>query len=134
MPIYLLDTNIIIDVLNGKHNRAALLDDLIAQGGLLASCPITVSEIYAGIRPKEVARTEHLLARLEYYDISKSTAKRAGLLKRDYSKRGQSLTLADTLIAAVCLENDLVLITENQKHFPMPELQSYPLAARSKAA
>ena len=54
-------------------------------------------------------------------------AKRAGLLKRDYSKKGLTLSLPDTTIAAVALEYNLILITDNVKHYLMPQLKLYPL-------
>lgn len=55
-------------------------------------------------------------------------AKRAGLLKRDYSKKGQTLSLPDTTIATVPLEYNLMLITDYVKHYPMPQLKLYLLA------
>jgi len=127
MTTYLLDTSVIIDVLNGKRNRDALLKGLLSQGDLLACCAVNVSEVYAGMRPKEEAKTEALLQSLEYYEISWNMAKQAGLLKRDYSKKGQTLSLPDTIIAAVALEYNLTLITDNVKHYPMPQLKLYPL-------
>ena len=81
-----------------------------------------------------MVKTEQFLERLAYYEITRDIAKQAGLLKRDYSKQGHTLTLADTLIAAVCIENDLVLITDNRKHFPMPELRQYPLPVHKRVA
>ena len=128
MTTYLLDTSVIIDVLNGKHNRDALLKGLLSQGDLLACCAVNVSEVYAGMRPKEETKTEALLQSLDYYEINWEVAKRAGLLKRDYSKKGQTLSLPDTTIAAVALEYNLTLITDNVKHYPMPQLKLYPLA------
>ena len=127
MTTYLLDTSIIIDVLNGKRERGKLLQDLLTQGDLLACCPVNVSEIYAGMRPKEEAATETFLQSLDFYEITWNVAKLAGLLKRDYSKKGQTLSLPDTTIAAVALEYNLTLITDNIKHYPMPELKLYPL-------
>lgn len=53
MAIFLLDTNVIIDALNGKKDRNPFLLGLIDQGHLLACCPINVAEVYAGVRPKE---------------------------------------------------------------------------------
>jgi predicted nucleic acid-binding protein len=35
--------------------------------------------------------------------------------------------LADVTIAAVAIGNNLAVVTDNQKHFPMPELQLVPL-------
>jgi Predicted nucleic acid-binding protein, contains PIN domain len=128
MTTYLLDTSVIIDVLNGKRDREALLKGLLSQGDLLACCAINVSEVYAGMRPKEEAKTEALLQSLDYYEINWEAAKRAGLLKRDYSKKGQTLSLTDTTIAAVALEYNLTLITDNVKHYPMPQLKLYSLS------
>jgi predicted nucleic acid-binding protein len=127
MTTYLLDTSVIIDVLNGKRDRGALLKGLLSQGDLLACCAVNVSEVYAGMRPKEEMKTEALLQSLDYYEINWEVAKRAGLLKRDYSKKGQTLSLPDTTIAAVALEYNLTLITDNVKHYPMPQLKLYPL-------
>ena len=90
MTTYLLDTSVIIDVLNGKRDREALLKGLLSQGDMLACCAVNISEVYAGMRPKEEAKTEALLQSLDYYEINWEVAKRAGLLKRDYSKKGQT--------------------------------------------
>lgn len=128
MTTYLLDTSVLIDVLNGKHNRNALLKGLLSQGDMLACCAVNVSEVYAGMRPKEESRTEQLLQSLEYFEISWEVARLAGLLKRDYSKKGQTLSLSDTTIAAVALSYNLTLITDNVKHYPMPQLRLYSLA------
>jgi predicted nucleic acid-binding protein len=131
MTTYLLDTSVIIDVLNGKRNRDQFLKGLLSQGDMLACCAVNVSEVYAGMRPKEESRTEALLQSLEYYDITWDVARLAGLLKRDYSKKGQTLSLSDTKIAAVALEYNLTLITDNVKHYPMPKLKLYPVPERS---
>ncbi len=127
MPTYLLDTSVIIDDLNDKQGRRALLLDLLNQGHLLACCPINVSEIYAGLRPKEETATEEFLRSLQYYDITWPIARLAGLLKRDYSRKGKTLTISDSTIAAVALHHKLTLITDNVRDFLMKELVVYPL-------
>lgn len=130
MPAYLLDSDIIIDVLNNKHGRSAILRKLLEQGQLLACCEVSVAEVYAGLQPTEEARTEELLQSLEYYAVTWGIARRAGLLKRDWARKGVTLSIADILIAAVALEYNLTLITANLKHYPMSDLQLYPLAKR----
>jgi predicted nucleic acid-binding protein len=127
MSIYLLDTNVIIDILNDKKGRRALLLDLLNQGHVLACCPINVSEVYAGLRPREEAATEEFLQSLQYFDITWPIARRAGLLKRDYSQKGKTLTISDATIAAVALQHKVTLITANVRDFPMKELAIYPL-------
>src|SRR4051794_23697414 len=127
MAIYLLDTSVIIDLLNGKRNRPNLLTELIHQGNLLACCPINVTEIYAGLRASEEERTERFLKTLHYYPITWDIACLAGILKRDHSKKGKTIGLADATIAAVAITHHLPLLTDNVKDFTMKGLQLYPL-------
>ena len=127
MATYLLDTSVIIDALLGKRGRAVLLQELLRQGHLLACCPINVAEIYAGMRPKEETPTAQFLKSLQYYEVSWEVARRAGLLKGDYARRGLTLSLADAMIAAVALTHGLPLLTDNVKHFPLKDLELYPL-------
>lgn len=57
MATFLLDTSVIID-LNNKRNRPNLLLGLVRSGHVLACCPINVTEVYAGLRPREETATE----------------------------------------------------------------------------
>ena len=127
MATYLLDTSVIVDALNGKRGRRDLLLDLLRQGHLLACCPINVAEVYAGMRPREAKATEEFLKSLDYYHITWPVARLAGLLRRDHARKGLTLTLADTMIAAVAIVHDLGLMTDNTKDFPMKGLDLYPL-------
>ena len=104
-----------------------MLLDLLNQGHVLACCPINVSEVYAGLRPKEETATEEFLQSLQYFDITWPIARRAGLLKRDYSQKGKTLTISDATIAAVALQHKVTLITANVRDFPMKELTIYSL-------
>jgi predicted nucleic acid-binding protein len=127
MATFLLDTNVIIDAINEKKNRNLSLLDLAEQGHTLACCPINVAEVYAGLRPKEEQRTAALLHSLQLYPITFPVAELAGRLKRDYSRKGKTLTIPDTIIAAVALHYRLTFITDNTKDFPMVDLSFYSL-------
>lgn len=127
MAIFLLDTNVIVDALNGKRDRNAFLLGLIDQGHLLACCPINVAEVYAGVRPKEELRTTALLSSMQLFPITFSVAELAGRLKQSHGRKGKTLSLPDTIVAAVAIHNRLTLITDNFKDFPMKELSLYPL-------
>ena len=124
---YLLDSSVIIDALNNRNDRPRLLGELAEQDILLACCPINVTEVYMGLRAGEEVKTERLLRSLEFYSVTWEAAQLAGDLFRPWRRRGQTLALADATIAAVALTNKLVLMTDNQKHFPMPELHIVPL-------
>jgi len=122
MATYLLDTNIIIDALHGRKNGNLALVDLAEQGHTLACCCVNVAEVYAGLRSKEEARTADLLGSLEFYPIGFPVAELAGRLRRDYGRKGKTLSIPDTMIAAVALHYRLALITDNPKDFPMSDL------------
>lgn len=124
----LLDSSILIDILNAKRGRRELIEKLVDGGVELACCPITITEIYSGMKPGEEARTERLLRSLRFYPISWEVARKAGELQCFWRGRGRTLSLPDMTIAAVALANNLTLVTANAKDFPMPELAIYPLA------
>ena len=127
MAVYLLDTSVIIDVLNQKRNRSQLLESLILQGDLLGCCSVNITEVYAGMRDHERGKTDLLLNSLDYYEVTREIASTAGLLKRDWAKKGFTLTYTDVTIAAVAIMHNMTLITDNTKHFPMPNITFYPL-------
>ena len=127
MATYLLDTSVIIDALNGKQNRDQLFKELLQQGHLLACCSINVTEVYAGLRSQEETRTRELLESLQYFPIVWPVARLAGLLKRDYGRKGITLATTDATIAALTIHHQLTLLTDNLKHYPMKELSLFPL-------
>ncbi len=104
-----------------------MLQQLLEQDHILGCCAINISEVYAGMRKGEEARTAEFLDSLEFLPITRDVARRAGLVRRDFAIRGTSLSLADTIIAAVALSNHCTLITDNIKDFPSDELTLYPL-------
>ena len=127
MATFLLDTSVIIDAINNKKDRRQFLRDLLIAGNSLACCAINVTEIYAGIRPAEEANTAAFVSSLNYYPITFPAARLAGELKRDFGKKGITLSVSDTVIAAVAIHYQLALITDNTKDFPMKELNLHPL-------
>jgi predicted nucleic acid-binding protein len=123
MAGYLLDTSVIIDTLNGKRDRKGLLERLLRQGHSLACCAINVAEVYAGMRPHEAETTGALLRSLDYYETSWQVAKEAGEIKFRHARRGRTLSIADTILAAVAINNGLTLITDKVRDFQIPALE-----------
>lgn len=124
---YLLDTSVIVDVLNERRERGALVEGKLQQGHSLACCSINVTEVFAGMLPHEEVRTEEFLRSLEYFEVSWEAARLGGLVKNSWARQGITLPLTDVTIAAVALVNGLILLTDNLRHFPMPDLQLEPL-------
>lgn len=123
----LLDTSVLIDVLRRRRGRRELLAELARAGHVLATTSLNVAEVYAGMRLAEEPQTETFLDGLDCYDLTRNAGQLAGKLKNEWGRKGRTLTIADTIIAAVALENRCVLMTDNRKDFPMPDLKCYPL-------
>ena len=126
-PTYLLDSSVVIDILNAKRGRRDLARQLVNDGATLASCPIPITEVYAGLRRGEETKTDLFLKSLKFFPVTWEVSKMAGDLLSDWRQRGRTLSLPDVTIAAVALSFELLLITSNEKDFPMPELRRFPL-------
>jgi predicted nucleic acid-binding protein len=129
----LLDSSVIIDAINDRNHRGKLLEGLLAEGILLACCPINVTEVSMGMRPNEAAKTEAFLVSLEFYPISFEAAQYAGALYREWRQKGRTIALPDLTIAAVAITNGLQLATDNPKDFPMSDLRIHPLPRDASA-
>ena len=133
MAIILLDSSIMFDHLNGRYGRTQFLDQLIQHGHVLACCQVNITEVYAGLRPGEEAKTEAFIDSLEFLPVTPVIARQAGLLRRDWRAKGQTLSYTDVTIAAVALANGAPLLTDNQKHFPEEGLELWPLPPHGEA-
>jgi predicted nucleic acid-binding protein len=92
--IILLDTNVIVDALNARAGSRVFLQAQLNAGHTLACCAITTAEVYAGMRKHEAMATGEFLDQLAYYESTRAIARRAGHLKADWARKGQSQTLS----------------------------------------
>lgn len=123
----LLDTSVLIDALRARRGRRAWLAEMLRNGHGLETSALNVAEVYAGMRPEEEAKTKVFLGSLHCHAITADVGERAGIFKGEWGRRGRTLTLADTIVAAVAMEQSCVLATDNRKDFPMIEVRLYDL-------
>ncbi len=123
----LLDTSVLIDVLRRRGQRREFVSELARAGHVLSTTTLNVAEVYAGMRAGEEPDAEALFVGLHLYELSGRSARLAGKLKNTWSRKGRTLTLADAIVAAIAIEHECQLLTDNQKDFPMPEIQLFPL-------
>lgn len=113
---YLIDTDVIINHLKVGSNK---LNTIINRTDMVYISVITEYELYRGIHNDE--ERNMLRTKLKFFrkiDINSDICIKASeYIKNDHIK--QSLGLADLLIGATCNINDLVLVTNNIKHFKM---------------
>jgi predicted nucleic acid-binding protein len=120
----LLDSDVIFAWLRGYDPFAELIPELISKANLLAWTPVSVAEIYAGVRRGEEGQVENLFFVLETLPLSAEIGKKAGGYLRAYSK-SHGVELGDALIAGAAHVHDMRLWTLNKKHYPMKDIQFY---------
>jgi predicted nucleic acid-binding protein len=93
-----------------------------------------VAELFAGLATQaEVSKARaDLLDTIVYVATSESAAELAGSLQHQYKKKGITLSLTDVMIAAVAMSEGHTLVTDNVRHFPMPELSLMTAPASQK--
>ena len=113
---YLVDSDIIVDLTRSSVSAADYLDSL--EGGWAIST-ITCLEILVGARTqRETIDLDVVLSGYRAIPPNEDIARRAHYLVKTYARSHGLLTL-DSLIAATALEEGLILVSKNRKHFQM---------------
>jgi len=117
----LLDTTVLIDALRGlpTAERVRRLRDTAEVPWI---CAVNMEEVMRGAGGDEEASTLRFLGGMHMAPLGRAEGIRAGRWRRDYARRGVTLSQADCLIAAAAVGIGARLATGNPKHFPMPEL------------
>jgi len=130
MSRFLLDSDVIIWHLRGRHEATEMIRKL--QNFSLPGCSaVSVFEVQMGVKRGEEEATLRFLKALKIFDINWEVADRSAQLVREYKSKGQTLGVAEALIAGTCLYHDFTLVTYNRKHYPIAELNIYPVLSLS---
>lgn len=113
MGKYLVDTTVLIDHLRGRKTAT----DFIDKTERLKTSFVVIGELFQGLKNKqELKRVEKLVSLFEIgWGQEKVMILAIDLLKQHSLKQG--IGLIDSMIAATALMNDLILVTDNVKHF-----------------
>lgn len=129
MPaLTLVDTDIIIDSGRGIAEAVNCLNN-IKTTSALSICVITQMELIVGCRNKTELRTlGNFLKKFQIVPLDSSISNQAVELLRKY-RLSHGLLVADSLIAATAISQNLPFVTKNQKHYKFIDglnLLSYP--------
>ena len=120
---YMLDTNILVYVLNARPHHQAVLDrfDHEAPRDMMVSS-ITLAELRFGIEKsgqRETSRRvlQHVLNALNVAPFDAKAAETYGSVRASLEAEGKPIGPLDTLIAAHALSLDLTLVTNNVREF-----------------
>ena len=131
---YLLDTNIISELISIKPNQSVIdfLSSIDENDTYLSV--ITIGEIKAGIENVKSLDKKEKLAKWLYEELLKRFENRIididvnvmitwAKISQNLKNIGKPLPIMDLLIASSCIYNEFVLVTRNEKDFKNLELK-----------
>ena len=122
MKACLIDTDVLIDHLRGEEKARRFFKESISQEASLYYSVISKAEIYSGIMPDEEERVSLLFRSLNEVPIDGKLAEDAGRYRKAFLA-SHKLLLPDALVAASAKRAGAALVTLNQKHYPMRDVE-----------
>jgi predicted nucleic acid-binding protein len=111
------DTDVLIDFLAGRDPGAELVTAELNRGDLRTTS-VTRFELLAGARTTRQENTiRELLAAVPALALDEEAADRAAQIQRGLQSSGESIGMADSLIAGIVLSHGATLLTRNRRHF-----------------
>ena len=116
----ILDTDILVNILR-KKNRGAQWKDFLKDKSI-AFTTITAFELFLGAelskkRDQNMKAIQSLVQQFPVLPLSIKSAYLAGSIFSDLQKKGQMIELNDIYIAAITLEHNAELATDNINHY-----------------
>lgn len=132
MDKVLIDTDIFSEILKGVNQRvAANASAYHAHFGFYTICTITVLEIVKGWhklkREDKIQQFFVEIIETEVLTMQLAEAELAGRIYADLERTGQPIGLADAMIAAIAIQQNLILISGNLSHYQRIQTLGYNL-------
>ena len=122
MPLTIIDSTVLIDVLRGREPAIRFLSES-AESGPLSSSVVVRAELWRGASPAQNDAVRELVDRFRWLDVTGPIADLAGRLGHQFGLTHR-IGLADLVLAATAIELGGTVATSNIRHFPMfPGLQ-----------
>jgi len=120
MPRYLLDTNMVGDLVNDPHGRVAGAIERIGESAICTSI-IVAAELHFGAAKRKSRRLmtqiETALTHLDIQPFAVPADRIYGELRADLERKGRPIGPNDLLIAAHALALGCALVTDNEREF-----------------
>jgi predicted nucleic acid-binding protein len=111
------DTDVMIDYLRGFAPVADRVELELRHG--LATTAVSAFELWTGSlgSNRRERAVEALLGAMRILPLDPASAKTGAAVRDLLRKRGRTASMADALIAGICIENAGILLTRNRAHF-----------------
>jgi tRNA(fMet)-specific endonuclease VapC len=127
---YLLDTNVLSEVMKKRPDEGVMRRLRSERPSDLVTSVVCVSELrYGAARVSDTVTlwdriAREVLSTIEALPLGAAEALRAGDVLADLEARGEPIGIEDVWIAATAMENRLIVVTRNLRHFErVPELK-----------
>jgi tRNA(fMet)-specific endonuclease VapC len=114
---YAIDTSILVDHLRDYAPAVDLVRRLVEEEAELVSSFVIRTELLAGMRRGEEARTHKLLSVIDWEAVDEEASDAAGALGRRHLPGNAGIDTPDLCLAEVALRSGAELLTMNVKHF-----------------
>lgn len=112
-----LDTTMLIGYLKGREPIASAVEKAVKECSCFVTA-ITVYELLFGVaRAKKEIGEDVLLGIMTVLPFNNAGARQAADLHVELIRSNNDIGIKDVLIAAICLENNLPILTTNDQHF-----------------
>lgn len=120
--MYLLDTDILVGLLREKKNAVEKIEQISKISDNVFISVLNVFELIEGAylssnKDKSLKSVFDLIENIEIINLNKDVSVSAGKISADLKSRGAIIGIGDILIGASAILLNLILITNNKKHF-----------------
>ncbi len=129
---YLPDTDTLIDCILGTGSTRQRIQEFIERNDEVALCPVTIAVLYSGLSEKRRVKWESWLLSLSYWHMGFDVAAQADMYRKTASEAGRTLSVLNSLLAALARDKGAILLTSNIKDYPMKDIRV--LSLREEAA
>lgn len=122
-----VDSSVWIAFFKGSKSRAVeFLSEAIESGQIIYSHPIIIQEVLQGAKTEiEATKLAETLEGLTLLSSEYKPAESAARLYRKLRKIGKTVGTVDVLLASVCIENHLALLTNDSDFEGIPGLKTF---------
>ena len=129
----LVDTSVIIDFIFGTiTTQTTYLEHLIEKGELICTCGVILAEVLQGCKTEKLYKQySEAMSDLIYIGSTKTTHVKAAEIYRDLRKKGITPRgTIDCIIAATCIEHELLLLHNDKDYISIAKHTSLKLAMK----
>lgn len=115
----ILDTNFIIDVMNGDEKALNKLDEIENSSSSVSTTAITLFELWSGINQASKSEEEkekvlNVISSLTIYSLDEKSAKIAGRIDGILADNKEKMSTEDCKIAGIAIKNSEKIVTKDK--------------------